>query len=298
MRLLINLHPWLPGSAGQPAKFGSANSTINSPKFRLWRAAEPDFMPGNEEERGKDKQKQKYLEYINILSIVNGKAIDFAKTGVIFNIPRQIAKYSKPLPYFMKYAGSYYKTLKKFNKSQSNMNRLTWNIEKWHKQIRFKRKFNNFDYMIMIDDNIEFNESNFNKLEQLYLEYLKEMQELGKQNAIINNYQDYKKCFGDDLTKEEVLNTKINWNYYFNSYKEKANSICTNQKELANLSVKLCYEKYPKKNKKFIWVVASQGILNNLKQVDIKLPTEDRNGKYEYLGNRYNLQEVKVIAKY
>jgi len=246
-----------------------------------------------------DEQRQKYLGYINILSIVNGKAIDFAKTGIIFNIPRHIAKYSKPLPYFMKYAGKYYKNLKKFNKSQSNLNRLAWHIEKWHKEIRFKRKFNNFNYNIMIDDSIPFDEDKFNKLEELYLEYLKEMKELGKQNAISKSYDDYKNYFGnnDKLTKQEVLNTNINWDYYFNIYKEKANDICFNQKELANLSVKLCYEKYLKKNKKFIWIIASQGIIDNLIQVNIMLPIEDENGEYEYLGNNYKLQEVKVIAE-
>ena len=245
-----------------------------------------------------DIQKQKYLGYIDILSIVNGKAIDFAKTGIIFNIPRYIAKYSKPLPYFMKYAGNYYKNLKKFNKSQSNMNRLAWHFEKWHKEIRFKRKFNDFDYKIMIDDSIPFDEDKFNKLDELYSEYLKEMKELGKQSAVSKNYQDYKNYFdnNDGLTKQEVLNTKINWEYYFNIYREKAKIICSNQKELANLSVKLCYETYLKKNKKFIWIICSQGILDNLKQVNIMLPIKDKDGEYEYLGNNYKLQEVNLIC--
>jgi hypothetical protein len=239
-----------------------------------------------------DKQREKYLEWINILSICNGKSIDYAKTGVIFHVPRHIARYAKPLPYFMKYAGEYYGTLNKLNKSQSNMNRLCWEIEKWHKKLKFKRYYNDFDYHIMMDDNISHDENKFMQLDSLYIEYQKEMQELGKQNAIIKNYNDYKNYFDDDLTKEEVKNTKINWNYYYNSYKDKAKLICPNQKELANLVVKLCYEKYSKKNKKFIWIVASQGILENLKQTAIKLPIEDKNGYFEYLGNRYSLQEV------
>lgn len=238
-----------------------------------------------------EKQKNKYLEYINILSIVNGKAIDFAKTGVIFNIPRHIAKYSKPLPYFMKYAGDYYKNLKKFNKSQSNMNRLAWNIEKWHKQIRFKRKFNDFNYKIMIDDAIPFDEYKFKQLEILYLEYLKEVGILGKQVALSKNYDKYKNYFNDDLPKDVIINTKVNWGYYYNQYKTKAKQICPNQKELANLAVELCYGKYPKKNKKFIWIIAGQGIIDNLKQVSISLPIEDENGRYEYLGRLYSLQE-------
>ena len=98
------------------------------------------------------------------------------------------------------------------------------------------------------------------------------------------------------MTKEEVLNTTINWNYYYERYSRIANMICLNPKELANLVVKLCYEKYPKKNKKFIWIIAGQGILENLKQTKVLLPTENENGQYEYLGRKYSLKEVCDIC--
>lgn len=192
----------------------------------------------------------------------------------------------------MKYAGDYYKNLRDFNKSQSNMNRMAWHIERWHKTIRFKRKIKDFDYTIMIDDTIPFNQDKFNQLEEIYLKYLKQMSDIGKQNALSRNYKDYKNYIDDNLTKEEVLNTKINWDYYYDQYRKEARLICPNSKELANLVVRLCYEKYPNKNKKFIWKVAARGILRNLNQVDITLPIKDPNGKYEYLGNKYNLQEA------
>ncbi len=244
-----------------------------------------------------DKQKERHLEYINILSVCAGKSIDYAKTGIIFHVPRHIAKYAKPLPYFMKYVGDYYRKIKRFNKAQSNMNRLAWDIEKWHKEIRFKRKYKDFDYSIMIDENIPLNQDKMNKLEEIYLDFLKKMKELGKQNALSKNYDEYKDYFGDDVSKEEVMNTKINWNYYYDQYRMMAEKICHNKKELANLAVKLCYEKHPKKNKKFMWIVAGEGIVENIKQVDIMLPIEDRNGEYEYLGNTYKLQEVNIIAE-
>ena len=226
-----------------------------------------------------------------------GKSIDYAKTGIIFHVPRHIAKYAKPLPYFMKYVGDYYRKIKRFNKAQSNMNRLAWDIEKWHKEIRFKRKYKDFDYNIMIDENISLNQDKMDKLEEIYLDFLKKMKELGKQNALSKNYDEYKDYFGDDVSKEEVMNTKINWNYYYDQYRMMAEKICHNKKELANLAVKLCYEKHPKKNKKFMWIVAGEGIVENIKQVDIMLPIEDRNGEYEYLGNTYKLQEVNIIAE-
>jgi len=131
----------------------------------------------------------------------------------------------------------------------------------------------------------------------LYIEYIKEMKELGKQVALSKNYEEYKNHFGEGLSKEVIINTKINWKYYYNQYKLRAKDICPNQKELANLVVELCYGKYPKKNKKFIWIVASQGVINNLKQSPLSLPIEDKNGEYEYLGRLYSLREVDILAQ-
>ena len=54
------------------------------------------------------------------------------------------------------------------SRSQSNMNRLCWDIEKWHRKIRFKRKYDDFDYSIMLDDSIPFDEDKFNQLENYF----------------------------------------------------------------------------------------------------------------------------------
>ena len=79
------------------------------------------------------------------------KNIDYAKTGVMYNIPRYIAKYAKPVPYFMKYRSDYYAKMKKFSVAKSNMNRLAKDIESWQKaEIRFKKTYKDFDYKIMM----------------------------------------------------------------------------------------------------------------------------------------------------
>ena len=47
------------------------------------------------------------------------KEIDYAKTGVGWNVPTKISKYSKPLPYFLKYK---YPKQNKHNMSKTKMN--------------------------------------------------------------------------------------------------------------------------------------------------------------------------------
>jgi hypothetical protein len=237
--------------------------------------------------------KDKYLGYIDLVSILNGKEIDYSKCGIRFNLPKYIAKYAKPLPYFMKYAGVYYAGLHKFSKSRSNLNLLCWDLEKHFRQIKFKRKFKDFDYSIMIDASISWDSDKFDCLEKLYIDFSSNMRELQKQNSMTATHENYQNFFGD-LNKEEIVNTKINWNYYYEQYIDKAKEICPDDKELANYVVEICYGKYPKKSKKFAWVVAKEGIISNIPYTKSRMPLENKKGRYSYLGKRYDLIEVDI----
>lgn len=223
------------------------------------------------------EQKELYERYVGLLSIINGKAIDAAKTGVVFNIPRNIAKYGKPLPYFMRYAGEYYAKMRKFSRAYSNMNRLCWEIEKWERSFRWKRTYEDFDYHIMIDDSIPFSQENFSKIEAIYFDFCKEMKQLK---------------FDENELKRE-MRLEINWGHYYDLYRNKCLQVCP-ETEVANYAVLLCYEKYPKKSRKFMWKVAENGITQNIKQVKIKLPCRNPNGNYEYLGRKYNMEECVI----
>ena len=234
----------------------------------------------NKKARSEEQQKE-YEGYVDLLSVINGKAIDAAKTGVIFNIPVKIAKHGKPLPYFMKYASDYYRKLKSFSRVSSNMNRLCWEIEKWKRNTQWSRVPDNFDYHIMIDETIPLDQEKFEAIEVIYLEFCKEMKQLRVDEHSIQN---------------EGVEFTINWSYYYELYAERCAAICPDQKELANIAVKLCYEKYPARNKKFLWRVAGQGIIDNIKPIEFLMPIESENGNYEYLGRYYSLVKKEVDA--
>lgn len=179
----------------------------------------------------------------------------------------------------MKYASEYYGKQKKFLRSYSNMNRLCWEIEKWQSSIRFKHKYSDFDYTVMINRSILPDENKIAAIEKIYLEFCKDMKQLKLDEKEI--------C----LTNRDF---RINWEYYYNLYRKKCLEICVKACELANISVYLCYEKYPKKSKKFIWQIAGDGIIQNLTQQNICLPIEDIHGEHEYLGRKYNLVNIKL----
>lgn len=239
-----------------------------------------------------EKQKETYARYVDLLSITNGKAIDFAKTGVLYPVPRQIAKYGRPLPYFMKYASPYYKRMKRLSCAHSNMNKMCWVIEKWADGLRHKRS-DGFDYTIMIDAEVGFSQEHFDAIEKIYFEFNKTVAELAETEHHCRYFDRFKdELEAEGVTKEFAANFEVDWQLYYNKFRARCAEICFDPKELANIAVMLCYQKYPRRSKKFMWVVAGTGIVENIQQVNICLPQLCDDGEYEYLGKRYALVPV------
>ena len=238
------------------------------------------------------EQKQKYGRYIDVISVISGKSIDYAKTGVIYHMPRHIAKWGRPLPHFMKYRDPYY-ARQKLSRSPSNMNRLCWELERWSKGIRWKRTFAEFDYSIMIDADVKYSDETALAVEAVYLEFGRETRKLHLEQSRIQKFQDAD--VKERFTRFEAKNYRADWKKHYDLYRAKCREACPDEKALANILVKLGYEKYPKRDKKFMWNMVGDGIVANIKQVEkLVLPKRDSNGKLEYLGRRYSMVEIGV----
>lgn len=236
----------------------------------------------------------KYQKYVNIVSVCTGKAIDAAKSGTTFKLPRFVEKAATPLPYFMKFRGAYY-AKQKLSKSWSNMNRLAMDIEKWEKRLSWAHH-DKFDYHIMLDDEIIVQQDVADTVEQIFLAYNKEMKEMLADQRRIRKYED------DDvvaqLTKFDASNFVADFGTLYEKYKRLCAEACPDQRALANICVRLVFEKYPKSRSKFHWLVAESGLLQNIKQVPvIQLPQRDPIGQYEYLGRRYSLVDVDMTEQ-
>lgn len=207
-------------------------------------------------------------------------------------MPRHIAKWGRPLPYFMRYRDPYY-ARQKLSRSPSNMNRLCWELERWDKGIRWKRTFPEFDYSIMIDETATYNEETADAVEQIYLEFGKETRKLHLEQTRVRKYLDAD--VKEKYSRSEAKNYTANWKSHYDRYRNRCLQACPDIKALANILVKLGYEKYPSRDKKFMWTVAGNGIVMNIRQVDkLVLPKSDSNGNLEYLGRRYSMAEVFV----
>ena len=154
------------------------------------------------------------------------------------------------------------------------MNRLCRIIEKWDRNFRWKRRYKDFDYTIMIDDSHTYDALTFAKIEDVFIRFGIEMKQLRLDEIEI---------------RKDRKDFVMNWQYYYELFRKECEEICPDKQALANIAVRLSYEKYKKSESKFMWRVAPDGILANLRQVPIKLPIRDKEGDYEYLGRRYSM---------
>jgi len=221
---------------------------------------------------------------------------DFAKTGVLYPVPRNIASYGRPLPYFMKYIGKYYAKLNCLSKSKSNMNRMCMALERWERGVRFRRLPTEFNWRIMYDAEIGYDQKVFDEVEKLYLQYNDERNDHLLFERQCRNYDRYKEEIGHLIDKKTASHYETNWQAFHNVYRNKCALVCPDIRELANIVTVLCYEKYPKKNRKFMWHMAGPGIVANIKSVPVRLPQRDPNGEYEYLGQTYSLADPQIVG--
>ena len=241
-----------------------------------------------------EKTKKEYEKYIDILSICMGKEIDFSKTGVKFSVPRIIASYGRPLPYFMKYAGDYYARQHNLSKAHSNMNLLCMDLERWERGVRWHKDTAPFNWNIMYDAEIGYDQAIFDEIEAIFLDFCKCRKENLEFEKKCRNWKVYHKDIQDRITREEAKTYETNWQSIYNIYRNKCKMICLDVRELANILVVLCYGKYPNKFKKFLWHMAGAGVVENIKPVPVQLPVHNPDGEYEYLGQRYSLAEPKI----
>lgn len=167
----------------------------------------------------------------------------------------------------------------------SNMNRLAFDLEKWEKNVKWRYDFKDFDYTVMLSGK-PIDQDKLEKIEDIFLEFCREMQALSKDQAVVRLYED------DDIraaiTKYDAVNFQIDWNYYYENYRSRCEAACPDKSMLADICVKLVYEKYPKRQAKFMWLMAGDGVVENLRAADkVELPMRDDEGDMEYLGRRY-----------
>jgi hypothetical protein len=162
------------------------------------------------------------------------------------------------------------------------MNRLCWDIEKFHKEYKWERySIKNFDYTIMLNKNVEVDEETAIKMENIYLEYNREFAEWKKDETSIREQYKY--------TTETF---ELHWDLFYDKYRKLIIDSCGGNKVLAgNAVVKMVYEKYKDKAINYMWHMVGEYIVQNIEfDENAMFPKRDDNGEFEYLGKKYTLE--------
>lgn len=210
-------------------------------------------------------------------------------------MPRFITKYGRPLPAFMRYASPYY-ARQDLSNAPSNMNKLCREIERWHKQVRWRKYEKDFPYQIMIDNTIPTDEMKQESIFEIYKRFNKVSTLLRKES-----YKKYDKSLCQTIPEcakyivcGEDGRNDINWSSFYADIRSECMTVLGDIRAVANDAVRICYEKRPSASKSFIWKIASDGVVQNIKQVPIKLPVRDENGTERYLGKTYKWEDYSI----
>lgn len=236
------------------------------------------------------KYQKLFLDYISLLRIFQGKEIDFLKTGMRWQMNKQMRNYLKQLPYFLLYSypkklKAYYK-IKNYNKniedkkdrlssnayhSPSPLNELCEYVCAWEKKkIKWDRNIVDTTCLIL-DNTLDLNDK----------ELIKKIKHL------INDFSTVWSNVCKNKTDKNSLNPIMK------AYKKKLDSLIDDSILLANYVIKVSYSSVST-NKTLAWSCYGDTIICNLKQntpkrkqtMIFEVP-EYWDGCYEYLGKYY-----------
>lgn len=168
------------------------------------------------------------------------------------------------------------------HKNACVMNRICWKLEEEIDEILSKRnKVKDFDYSIM-KSGYKYKEENKFAIIELYKSYKYEVDAYYK--------------FGNDKIKKVEDSIVEKQEMFVNRFKEEAECICTNSRELCDILVDLVREHKVSEN--FLWMISEDTIIKNLLENNnntFKYVTKNKNGNIEYAGIKFSLKE-KVVG--
>lgn len=180
----------------------------------------------------------KYNKYIKN---TNSKCIREFKMSIV----DLIHKPNKTIP--EKEFLDYYKRLMPVGNNRCTINRIAWLFEDTFRSYLSKYiKTKEFDYSIL-KSGVEYSKNDYKKITKIKSEYddtVKYYQQLANKQR---------------LDKDEV---SVNRNMMLLKFKSKCEEICSNEKELCDIVIDLCYSS--SKSKQFAWDICGEVIIENL----------------------------------
>ena len=160
------------------------------------------------------------------------------------------------------------------------VNRISWIFENAFKNKLLSPPRVRFDYSIL-KSGVEYSKANYSKISTLYREYTKQVEKCCIRNWSLSPND-------DDFWNEKETLRKL--------FQEECFKICSNEDELCDILIDLCYSK--DKSKQFAWDMCGERIVSNLlKRNNNKLrypQIVSSDGEFTYCGKQFIMCEKEV----
>lgn len=210
-------------------------------------------------------------EYSKFVKDINTKCIN--KFGMTYDDLSGLEEKNEDMVEFLKYCNKN-KPVEEF---PSIMNKVCYATEKEFHGIRFNNN-SDFDYSILKTPNIVYTEKLRKQVENIYIEYSKDVQEFLKK-------QRYNHIDLDPIAQRESFRQ---------SFIDKCSVICDDE-TLCNIVLDMCYNSHH--SKQFAWDIAGEQIIRNLlrrNNNEVKYPFRCDSGEIEFCGELFTKKIIKV----
>jgi len=249
---------------------------------------------------------EKYALPIAIMKDLQGKMIDASKSGLFDQVvvPEIIQRRFNKRPQFM-----FYKDGNKYNKDESVESALDFlanrmekfedyvekvMVDKTQHKIQSQNFQNLYNYLMNPELDGEIVQKTIDDLQEVYVHFIDRNRNLAILKGNINPYS------SDDKYKREREIVDQKFKELYEKTKMESEEICNCPSLLASAAVRMTYinSKFNKQNENysFCWIVASEGILQNIKihedKEKIYVVRANKSGQdvFEWLGEYYKTQ--------
>lgn len=175
----------------------------------------------------------------------------------------------------------FYENGKIVGESPCVINRICWIFEnEFPSFYKLQTKADEFDPSIL-KSNVSYSKVDYNSVKLLYSEYRRDIEQLQSESHKGKKNRDYFSVESQKLADR---------------FKEKCEMICTNENELCDIVVDLCYTS--DKNKRFAWDICGDTMIRNLLRNNdntICYPEKvDTDGDFTYCGMNFKMKTYKV----
>ena len=172
----------------------------------------------------------------------------------------------------------YYNMLMPVGCNPCVINRISWIFEDtFNGYLKSINDASEFDYSILKSDT-EYSQRNYNEIKNVYKEYLAKVENFKKRSST-----------------ERIEDAQAERRKLVESFKKQCELICTNEDELCNIVLDLCYK--TENSKQFAWDICAPMFIKNLFKKNgysITYPELSQNWNFKYMGYGFEMKTMAI----